>query len=47
MGNDINDLECVVMVGFPVCVADAHPDVITVFSYVTNNKGGYGAVREF
>jgi YrbI family 3-deoxy-D-manno-octulosonate 8-phosphate phosphatase len=47
MGNDINDLECLEMVGLPVCVADAHPDVITASSYVTNNKGGYGAVREF
>jgi len=47
MGNDINDLGCLEMVGLPVCVADAHPDVITTSSYVTNNKGGYGAVREF
>ena len=47
VGNDINDLECLEMVGLPVCVADAHPDVITVSSYVTNNSGGHGAVREF
>jgi YrbI family 3-deoxy-D-manno-octulosonate 8-phosphate phosphatase len=47
MGNDINDLGCLEMVGLPVCVADAHPDVITASSYVTNNSGGHGAVREF
>ena len=47
MGNDINDLGCLRMVGVPVCVADAHPDVIMASSYVTNNRGGYGAVREF
>ncbi len=27
MGNDINDLECLKIVGLPVCVADAYPEV--------------------
>ena len=47
LGNDINDLECLQIVGFPACVADAHPDVLENSLYVTKKKGGYGAVREF
>ena len=47
MGNDINDIECLTIVGFPVCVFDSHPDVIALSLYVTKSKGGYGAVREF
>ena len=47
MGNDINDLECLELAGFPVCVADAYPEVIAVSSHVTQAKGGHGAVREF
>lgn len=47
MGNDINDLECLKIVGFPVCVADSYPEVLAVASYVTKAGGGHGAVREF
>jgi len=47
MGNDINDIECLKIVGLPVCVADAYPSVKAVSLYVTEAKGGYGAVREF
>ncbi len=47
MGNDINDLECMRMVGIPVCVSDAYPDIIKIALYVTKAKGGRGAVREF
>ncbi len=47
MGNDINDLECLKIVGLPACVLDSHPDVVAVSLYVTQTKGGYGAVREF
>ena len=47
MGNDTNDIECLKIVGFPVCVHDSHPDVAAVSFYVTKAKGGYGAVREF
>jgi YrbI family 3-deoxy-D-manno-octulosonate 8-phosphate phosphatase len=46
MGNDINDLECLDIVGLPVCVADAHPQVRARSSYQTRALGGYGAVRE-
>lgn len=47
VGNDINDIECLKMVGLPVCVSDSHPDVIALSLHVTEAKGGYGAVREF
>jgi len=47
MGNDINDLDCLKIVGFPACVADANPAIIAVSLYITKAKGGYGAVREF
>ncbi|MBE3138373.1 MAG: HAD hydrolase family protein [Actinobacteria bacterium] len=47
MGNDINDLECIKMVGLPVCVSDSYPDIRNNSLFITKAKGGYGAVREF
>jgi len=47
MGNDINDLECLEIVGLPVCVEDAYPEVIAVSLHRTKARGGHGAVREF
>ncbi|MBF0239531.1 MAG: HAD hydrolase family protein [SAR324 cluster bacterium] len=46
LGNDVNDLECLKMVGFPVVVADAYPEVKEVACWITNRNGGDGAVRE-
>jgi len=46
VGNDINDLACLTCVGLPIVVQDAHPDVIPVARYQTQNRGGHGAVRE-
>ena len=46
VGNDVNDLGCLALVGMPVVVADAHPDVIAAACYVTRAPGGRGAVRE-
>ena len=46
VGNDINDLACLTCVGLPIVVKDAHPDVIPVARYQTQNPGGQGAVRE-
>lgn len=45
-GNDINDSKCLEAVGVPIVVADAHPDVVGLASYITSNPGGRGAVRE-
>lgn len=46
VGNDINDLECLEHVGFPIVVRDAHPDVVDLGRYLTTAPGGRGAVRE-
>jgi len=46
VGNDVNDLDCLQLVGFPIVVADAHPAVIPYASLVTTLPGGRGAVRE-
>jgi len=46
VGNDINDLSCMGVVGCPVAVADAHPEVKAVSRIVLDSFGGKGAVRE-
>lgn len=46
LGNDINDLSCLVAVGLPMVVADAHHDVADKALYTTRTAGGCGAVRE-
>lgn len=47
MGNDINDIGCLKIVGLPACVSDAYPEVLRLSKYTTSLPGGYGAVREF
>jgi YrbI family 3-deoxy-D-manno-octulosonate 8-phosphate phosphatase len=46
VGNDINDLECMQLVGCAVAVADAYPEVIAEADVVLTRPGGHGAVRE-
>lgn len=46
MGDDIPDLECMREVGIPVCPADAASEVIEVSRYVSEFRGGEGAVRD-
>ncbi|GAA1991021.1 hypothetical protein GCM10009718_30950 [Isoptericola halotolerans] len=46
VGNDVNDLPALRVVGWPVAVADAHPDVLAAARVVTEARGGHGAVRE-
>ena len=46
MGDDIPDLECMREVGIPVCPADAAAEVIEASRYVSEFKGGEGAVRD-
>jgi N-acylneuraminate cytidylyltransferase len=46
VGNDVNDLPAMSVAGFPVAVADAHPDVVKVARLVLERPGGRGAVRE-
>ncbi|BDV30048.1 acylneuraminate cytidylyltransferase [Microbacterium terricola] len=46
LGNDVNDLAAMVLVGWPIAVADAHPDVVAAARVVLTRRGGDGAVRE-
>jgi len=46
VGNDLNDLEVMKAVGFPVAPADAHPEIIKVAKLVTEAKGGEGVIKE-
>ena len=52
VGNDINDLDCLLSVGLPIIVPDTSMDVINSIKennkrvFVTQHYGGNGAVRE-
>jgi 3-deoxy-D-manno-octulosonate 8-phosphate phosphatase (KDO 8-P phosphatase) len=46
VGNDVNDSECLRVVGLPVIVADSHQDIHHLAKYQTEKPGGRGAVRE-
>ena len=45
-GDDLIDLPVLQVVGLPVTVRDAHPQVIEAAAWVTDRAGGAGAVRE-
>ncbi|MGW3388180.1 cytidylyltransferase domain-containing protein [Streptomyces cinereoruber] len=45
-GNDVNDLPCFHLVGWPVAVSSAHDSVRAAARAVTATPGGAGAVRE-
>ncbi|MEV6005355.1 acylneuraminate cytidylyltransferase [Streptomyces sp. NPDC051976] len=45
-GNDVNDLPCFGLVGWPVAVAGAHDVVRAAARAVTTTHGGHGAIRE-
>lgn len=47
LGNDVNDLPCLKLVGLPAAVADAYPEILPHCRLVTQKPGGHGAVREF
>ena len=46
LGNDVNDVECLRAVGWPVVPAGAHPAARVAARYVLRRRGGDGAVRE-
>lgn len=46
MGDDIPDLNCMKMIGFPTCPADAVQEIKTLSTYISPLKGGKGAVRD-
>jgi len=45
VGNDVNDLPCMRLVGCAVAVADAHSAVLAEADLVLPERGGNGAVR--
>jgi len=46
MGNELLDIGLSKEVGLSIAVADAAPELLEVVDYVTEKKGGDGAVRE-
>lgn len=46
VGNDVNDTEAMELVGYSVCPADAHEQILKIAGLVLRNNGGCGAVRE-
>ena len=50
MGNDLNDLEAMKLVGYPACPGDANGDVLNYCynndGFISLHKGGNGAFRE-
>ncbi|MFI1398983.1 cytidylyltransferase domain-containing protein [Streptomyces sp. NPDC020681] len=46
VGNDVNDLPCFDLAGWPVAVASAHGSVRAAARAVTTTPGGEGAIRE-
>ncbi len=46
LGNDVNDIGCLRLVGWPVAVADAHPAALHAAHIVLRRHGGDGVVRE-
>jgi 3-deoxy-D-manno-octulosonate 8-phosphate phosphatase (KDO 8-P phosphatase) len=46
IGDDLNDLSALGCVGLPCAVADAAEPVKAIAAYVTQKRGGDGAVRE-
>lgn len=46
IGDDVPDQSVMEQVGLAVAVADAHPIIAKLSHYQSQNKGGFGAVRE-
>lgn len=46
IGNDINDLPALKLVGYPCCPADAYQPVKDIAVWISTKNGGVGVVRE-
>jgi 3-deoxy-D-manno-octulosonate 8-phosphate phosphatase (KDO 8-P phosphatase) len=46
VGNDVNDIPALRVVGLPIAVGDAYPEILPHVLYRTSSNGGMGAVRE-
>jgi 3-deoxy-D-manno-octulosonate 8-phosphate phosphatase (KDO 8-P phosphatase) len=47
IGDDVNDLDVLERAGISACPADAMEQVTSIANYICQQKGGYGAFREF
>ncbi len=47
IGDDLNDLEIMHIVGFRGCPADSMPEILRISDFVSSRNGGHGAFREF
>jgi N-acylneuraminate cytidylyltransferase len=45
VGNDVNDIEVMAMVGLSACPSDAHPSALAAAEWVLPHPGGRGALR--
>ncbi len=45
IGNDLNDVEVMKIVGFPMCPDDAYPEAKRAAKFVIPVRGGHGVVR--
>ncbi len=46
VGNDLNDLEAIMLCGYSACPADAHPRIKNAVTWVLLTPGGQGITRE-
>ena len=46
MGDDLNDLGALSLVGLPMAPQDAAAEVKELAQFVSNHNGGFGAVRD-
>ena len=46
IGNDINDLDAMMLVGWKGAPADAEQEILKIADWVSSKNGGYGVVRE-
>jgi YrbI family 3-deoxy-D-manno-octulosonate 8-phosphate phosphatase len=46
VGNDLNDIDVMKAVGWPLAPLDAHPEILELARVRLNVNGGYGVVRE-
>jgi 3-deoxy-D-manno-octulosonate 8-phosphate phosphatase (KDO 8-P phosphatase) len=47
MGDDINDVPAMKLAGVAAAPADAHHSAVAAAAFITKNRGGNGAVREW
>jgi len=46
VGNDVNDLGAMRLVGFPMAPSDSHPEVLKIAKHVIRAYGGDGVIKE-